>query len=51
MKSYYFYSRVDSKKEPISKIISMSRYKAAVHFAKVKQMNLKSFLQCYGISR
>ena len=51
MKRYYFYSRNDSKKEPISKLISTSRLAAAERFAITKQMNLKTFLSIYAISK
>lgn len=48
---YYFYSRFDSNKEPIYSVIALSRYRAALYFAKLKQMDLKAFLKCYGVSR
>lgn len=49
--SYYFYSRRDSKKEPISKCVALSRYKAALQFAQRKQLDLKAFLRLYSVSR
>lgn len=51
MKQYFFFSKNDSAKEPIGKISAWTRYKAALYFAKVKQLSLKAFLQCYGISK
>jgi hypothetical protein len=50
MKQYFFFSKLDLIKEPISKTTAWNRYKAALYFAKVKQMSLKTFLQCYGVS-
>jgi len=51
MKRYYFYSRYDSKKEPISVLRSFSRLSAAKRFAIIKQMKLKTFLSIYATSR
>ena len=49
--NYYFYSRVDTRQEPINRIKAISRYHAAVIFAKNKNLPLKSFLQLYAVSR
>jgi hypothetical protein len=51
MKKYYFYIRFDSTKEAINTCYAMSRYNAAVHFAQIKQLDLKTFLRLYAISR
>lgn len=48
---YYFYSKHDKAKEPISKCIAFSRYQAALFFAKRKCLNLKDFLALYSVSR
>lgn len=48
---YYFYSRLDSKREAIGKCIAFSRYQAAIYFAKRKRLDLKLFLATYGVSR
>jgi len=48
---YYFYSRLDDKKEAIGKCIAFSRYQAAVYFSKRKRLDLKLFLMTYGVSR
>jgi len=51
MKSYYFYSRNDKTKEPISKLVALSRLAAAKQFATTKSMDLKTFLTIYAVSR
>lgn len=51
MKRYHFYARNDKQQEAISKAISISRYKAAQHFAHIKNLTLKSFLLVYAVSR
>ena len=48
---FYFYSRLDSTNEPISRIKAPSRYHAALLFAKIKKLPLKSFLKLYAVSR
>jgi len=50
-KKYYFYSRVDSTQEPIMSAWSFSRIKAAEYFAKMKQLDLKSFLSIFAVSK
>ena len=51
MKNYYFYSRLDSTKEAISKITSTSRLEAAKKFAKSKDFTLKQFLKLFGVAK
>lgn len=51
MKRYYFYSRVDNSQEPVAYTTSLSRCRAAKHFAQMKQMSLKSFLTIFAVSR
>jgi len=48
---FYFYSRMDSTCEPISRVKAPSRYHAALLFAKIKKLPLKYFLQLYAVSR
>jgi hypothetical protein len=50
-KKYYFYSRVDSTQEPIMSAWSFSRIKAAEYFAEMKQLDLKSFLSIFAVSK
>ena len=51
MNSYFFYSKIDKSKEPIYYCKAMSRYNAALKFAQGKQMELKTFLTIYSVSR
>ena len=51
MKSYYFYSKFDSSKEPIYTMRAVSRIVAAKKFAIGKRMSLKEFLKLYAVSR
>ena len=51
MKVYYYHSRVDTNKEPLSITMAMSRYNAAKHFAERKQLSLKSFLSIYQVPK
>jgi hypothetical protein len=51
MKRYHFYARNDKHQEPISKAAMITRYKAAQHFAQIKNLTLKSFLLVYAVSR
>jgi hypothetical protein len=48
---YGFYSKNDKNKEIISKTAALSRYNAAVYFAKLKQLKLKVFLLIYSITK
>jgi len=51
MKTYFFFSRRDSNREPIYYCKESSRLMAAKQFAIGKQMSLKSFLSIYEVSR
>ena len=51
MKVYYYHSRVDINKEPLSKTMAASRYNAAKYFAERKQLSLKSFLLIYQVPK
>ena len=51
MKTYFFYSKVDSSKEPIYYCKASSRLRAAEKFAEGKRMTLKIFLSIYSVSR
>lgn len=48
---YYFYSKIDTKQEPINRIKAPTRYYAAMLFAKTKGLSLKSFLQIFSVSK
>lgn len=50
-KTYYFYSRKDLTKEPIMHAWTTSRLKAAKYFAGRKQLDLKSFLSIFAVSK
>jgi hypothetical protein len=47
---YYFYSRIDANKEPISRCYALTRLKAATYFAQIKNLDLKSFIRLYNVS-
>lgn len=51
MKRFSFYSRTDSSQEAISNTRALSRLAAAKHFANVKQLPLKGFLQLFAVTR
>lgn len=51
MPKYYFYYKGDLNQEPIDKIKSNSRLKAAKYFAKVKNLTLKDFLEIFGVNK
>ena len=51
MKKYNYFSKTDSKKEPIFSGDFITRKKAAEWFAKLKNLNLKQFLSIFSISR
>lgn len=51
MKKYYFYSKMDSAQEPIMSVRSFSRLEAAKSFAQIKQMDLKTFISVFSVSR
>jgi|TARA_R110000772_G_scaffold205705_2_gene316319 hypothetical protein len=48
---YNFYLKKDPKKEAISTVDASSRLKAAKYFSYVKNLDLKSFLSIFKISR
>ena len=50
-KKYFFYAKNDSKQEPISSILSFSRLQAAKQFASRKQLDLKTFLSLFSVSK
>lgn len=47
---YCFYSKNDSKKEPIDKIEAENSKKALTYFSKLKNLPQKLFLQIYKIT-
>ena len=51
MSKYYFYSRVDKTQESIDSVRAFSRLQAAKYFAKRKQLDLKSFLSIFAVSK
>lgn len=51
MKKYYFYSRIDSKKEAIDSVRAFSRLQAAKYFASRKHFTLKQFLGIFSVSK
>lgn len=51
MSKYYFYSRVDKTQEAIDSVRAFSRLQAAKYFAKRKQLDLKSFLSIFAVSK
>ena len=50
-KKYFFYVKNDSKQEPISSILAFSRLQAAKQFASRKQLDLKTFLSLFSVSK
>jgi len=47
-----FYHKTDKSKEPIGKtILYTSRLNAAKHFAKIKNLDLKSFLRLFIVEK
>lgn len=51
MSKYFFYSKNDPSKEPISSTTSNSRLKAAKYFSIIKNMPLKKFLSIFTINK
>ena len=47
--AYFYYSKNDSKKEPIDKVIAMSHEDALQYFAERKQMDEYTFLTLFEI--
>jgi hypothetical protein len=50
-KKYFFYSKNDLGKEPINSTFSFSRLQAAKQFANRKQLDLKTFLSLFSVSK
>tara|TARA_R110000868_G_scaffold230537_3_gene483716 strand:+ start:1126 stop:1308 length:183 start_codon:yes stop_codon:yes gene_type:complete len=48
-KTYYFYSKNDTKKEAISKVIALNYEDALYHFSSKKQMEADLFSSLYNI--
>lgn len=48
-KPYFYYSKTDSKKEPIDKIIALSYQDALQYFSERKQMDEYTFLNLYEL--
>ena len=46
---YFYYSKVDSTKEPIDKIVAADYDTALEYFAERKQMDIYTFLKIYEI--
>lgn len=51
MKSYFFYHKNSPVREPLQQISASSRLKAALYFAKTKNLPLREFLKIFSISR
>jgi len=51
MEKFSFYFKDDNKKERISTVKSSTRLTAAKYFAKMKRMELKTFLSIFKVSR
>jgi len=49
MKQYYFYSRGDSKKEPINKELALSLEDAIELFTSQKQMEIDEFNKLFSV--
>ena len=49
MKNYYFYSKLDSKREPISYTKADSKDEAIKFFSKLKDLNQERFLSIFNI--
>ena len=50
MKKYYFYSKMDSSKEPIYTISAINHVMAVRRFAKGKRMDLDTFNKLYEVN-
>lgn len=50
MKNYYFYSKSDSKREPISYIKVDSKEEAIQFFSKLKNLTKERFLSIFKVS-
>ena len=51
MTKYYFYSRRDQNQEAIDSVRAFSRMQAAKYFAGRKQIDLKTFLSIFAVSK
>lgn len=51
MKKYFFYHKTSSTKEPIQHTYAISRMRAAIYFASIKKLDIKSFLNIFSISK
>jgi hypothetical protein len=50
--SYFFFSKIDKKMEPIGRIKdACSRLIAAKYFAQIKRMPLKDFLKVFSVAK
>jgi len=48
-KTYYFYSKNDTKKEAIDKVIALNYEDALEHFTNRKQIDVNLFMSLYNI--
>jgi hypothetical protein len=48
-KPYFYYSKFDTNKEPLDKILTFDYENALEYFANRKQLNKKIFLELYEI--
>ena len=48
-KPYFYYSKNDSKKEPIDKVLTLDEKNALTYFANRKNMDEKTFINIYTI--
>lgn len=46
---YFYYSKSDSNKEPIDKIVAPNENEALIYFSERKQMDKDAFNQLYNI--
>ena len=47
----FYYIKNDQNKEPLGKVVSISRLKAAQTFAERKQLPLKDFLKLFSVEK
>lgn len=47
----FYYIKNDQTKEPLGKVVSTSRLKAAKSFADRKQLSLKEFLKLFSVEK
>ncbi len=50
-KTYTFYYKNSSLREPISSVKASSRLKAAIYFSTNKKLPLREFLKIFSVSR